>query len=340
MLRQLLLLLVALPSSAAPLLVALPSSAQPLRVDFLDVGQGDAILLTSPTGTTVLVDGGPEEHARALVARLRRVGGPLDLVLMTHPHADHLGGLPLVLERIGARQFLDGGAEHPSPHYVHLVSVLARRGVVVREARAGRSIDLGGGAVLTLLAPPTPRLSGTRSDANANSIVARVVYGATSLLLLGDAEPETERWLLGSVATLASDVVKVAHHGSGYSSTPAFVRRVAARLAVISVGAINDYQHPDPEVVRRWEQSGARVLRTDRDGEVSLVSDGTSFERVLRDVAVHDASVRFVASRSSHLFHSERCPVGRRIGALHRLTFSRRDDALASGRDPAADCSP
>lgn len=237
-----------------------------LRVEFLDVGQGDAELITSPTGKTVLIDGGPPEASRRLAERAARLPEPIDLVLLSHRHSDHLGGLRAALQARGARLFLDASFPHPSPLYDRLLAELARQHIPVRNAVAGRTIDLGGGAVLTLLGPPEPALRGTRSDVNANSVVARLDYGETSFLFCGDAEAETEAWLLRSGRPLRAQVVKMAHHGSRYASTPAFIAAVHAELAVASAGQGNSYGHPHAEALARWSAAGAHVYRTDRDG--------------------------------------------------------------------------
>jgi competence protein ComEC len=264
-----------------------------LRIDFLDVGQGDAALITSPAGKTVLVDGGPPEAAERLCARLLRLHAPLDLVVLSHRHLDHLGGLARVIATVGARSYLDAPFPHPSREYTQLMTTLAARGVKVRDAVAGRVIDLGGGATITLLGPPSPSLSNTRSDVNANSVVLRVDYGTASALFFGDAEAPTERWLLdGAAAKLRARIVKVAHHGSRFASTPELVAAVSPEIAVVSAGAGNSYHHPAPSTVARWEAAGARVLRTDRDGEVSVISDGVALRVITEHAPALEAAAR------------------------------------------------
>ena len=136
-------------------------AAPPLTIEFLAVGQGDAALITSPTGKTILIDGGPRDAGPILVARLRtQAGHPLDLVLLTHRHADHLGGLAEVVRSVGARMYMDAPFPHPTPAYTALMGALAARAIPVRSAQRGRRIDLGGGAWLTLLSPPEPTLTG------------------------------------------------------------------------------------------------------------------------------------------------------------------------------------
>jgi beta-lactamase superfamily II metal-dependent hydrolase len=252
-------------------------AAATLRVDFIDVGQGDAALVTSPTGKTVLIDGGPAHSAPALTAFLAtHVHGPLDLILLSHRHEDHLGGLPAVVRSVGTRLFLDAPVAHATPDYEALMRELDARGVQARLATAGRRIDLGGGAVITLLGPPEPPIVGSRSDVNANSVVARLTFGGVAILFSGDAESPTERWLLASGAELRADVLKVAHHGSRYASGMKLLRAVRPRIAVISAGAGNEYGHPAGATVQRLERAGATVYRTDLDGDVTVEADGAA----------------------------------------------------------------
>ncbi len=249
------------------------AGAAPLSVDFLDVGQGDAALIVSPTGKAVLIDAGPRGSGKIVRAAMRRRGVQrLDLVLISHAHADHVGGVLELLDQVPIGRYLDPGLPHTSALYRRTLEALARKGVPMHTARAGQTIRLGGGAVLRLLAPSLPLFHGTRSDLNACSVVARLEYGAVSVLFTGDAEQPTEA-RLRQRHDLRSTVLKVAHHGSRYASTPAFLARVKPRIAVISVGK-NGYGHPAAQTLRRLAVIGAEIYRTDLDGTVSITTDG------------------------------------------------------------------
>ncbi len=292
-LAALLLLLCAPAWAALPLPPAEPGK---LTVYFFDVGQGDAALIVSPTGKTVLVDGGPPDGG-ALSRRLRTlVEGPLDLMVLTHPHLDHLGGLPSVLEAPGARRYMDPGFDHTTSSYRDLLRKVGELDVPllepeVTEAGGPFTLDLGGDARMTVLWPRRPKepfLTGTRSDANANSIVFRIDHGAVSFLFTGDGEADTEARLLRSGQKLGATVLKAPHHGSRHSSQEPFLKRVAPKHVVVSCGRDNEYRHPHEHALRRYRGVGAQIHRTDESGDLLAVSDG-------REVHVAPAAGRPVA---------------------------------------------
>ena len=261
-----------------------PPASGTLSVTFFDIGQGDAALVTSPTQKRVLIDAGPPEGTAALLGALQAMAVQrLDLVILSHPHLDHLGGLKQLLDRIPVTMYMDAGYDSESPPYTSLLKSLAAHNVPVKQAKLGRTIDVGGGVELRLLSPPEPWLVRTRSDVNANSVVVRLTFGARSVLFTGDAEPQTERWLLSQYADqpalLMAEVLKVPHHGGTYSSTAGFLAAVHPQWAVISVAAANDYGHPTPEAIGRLERVGARVMRTDQLGHITLRSqNGRAWE--------------------------------------------------------------
>jgi len=284
---QALLALVLCLACARSSLAEPPHSASAV-VDIIAVGHGDSILITTAAGKSLLIDGGDTDAAPAVLAALRsRAVCPLDMILLTHRHKDHLGGLRRVIEECGARQFMDSGFRHDSEIYLRLLESLEKHGIPLRQAEAGRQIDLGSGAVLTLLGPPQPSIE-AHDAANANSVVSRLTVEKSSVLLVGDADFAEEHWLMSRGSRLRSTVLKVGHHGSRTSSSSDFLRDVAPRLAVIS-NKPNDAKHPHPETDARLHDSKARILETAKEGTIHLELDP---EGVTFHTANHPQKVR------------------------------------------------
>ena len=252
-----------------------------LRVTFLDVGQGDATLIELPEGPRLLVDGGPggarhfDVGERVLAPFLwNRPLARLDAVALTHWDADHSGGLAAVLTHFHVGEFWESG--RPPGGAPETVAALVRSRAPRRALAAGQRLWLGP-ALITVLGPsPDPA-----QTANDQSLVLRLDWRGVSLLLAGDLGARGETALLERAGPVAALALKVAHHGSRFSSTAPFLERARPRLAVISVGARNPFRHPSVEALARLEAVGARVYRTDRDGAVILETDG----RVLRVTA-------------------------------------------------------
>ncbi|MBN1136288.1 MAG: DNA internalization-related competence protein ComEC/Rec2 [Anaerolineae bacterium] len=247
-----------------------------LHVAFLDVGQGDAILITAPDGRQVLVDGGPSPAAltTALGREMPFWDRSLDLVVMTHPDGDHITGLVEVLERYRVAGWLDNG--RPAVDDLHAVCEARRTAAGVPRAAvaAGDRIDLGNGVAIDVLGPPAGGLGAGQDADNEHSVMLRVSWGAASFLLTGDAGAQAEAALLRSGRPLGAAVLKVAHHGSGGSTSAAFLDAVGPKFAVISVGEGNWFGHPSDELLERLQTQGVTVLRTDQVGTVEFVTDG------------------------------------------------------------------
>jgi len=251
-----------------------------LRVTFLDVGQGDAILVELPEGQRLLVDGGPGGNQRLDVGE--RVLAPflwnrptqrLDVVALTHPDSDHSGGLRAVLTRFGVREFWENGRWITGTE--ETLRAVERSGACRRTLVAGQRLWLGS-ALLTVLNPDgsRPLDDPPPEGQNEESLVLRLDWRGFSLLLTGDLGGPGEERLLADHAPVRALALKVGHHGSRYSSTGAFLDAVEPAVAIISVGARNSFGHPTPEVLGRLEAAGARIYRTDRDGAVILETDG------------------------------------------------------------------
>jgi competence protein ComEC len=261
-------LLLALASALLWLGVTAPVSGR-LTVTFLDVGQGDAILIEGPDSQRILVDGGPSEEAisAALGRRLPFYDRRIDLVVLTHPQADHLGGLPAVLHRYDVGAVLASPVEADSAAYRAWKEALRGESLPYHEAAAGQTIDLGNGARLYVLSAPPDG-----SDTSEGSVVIKLTMGRASFLLTGDIESTREAALIRSGADLRATVYKVPHHGSATSSTSEFVSAVDPLVDVISVGKDNRFGHPSPELLERLD--GDAVFRTDLHGDVAVSTDG------------------------------------------------------------------
>ncbi|MBT3219303.1 MAG: MBL fold metallo-hydrolase [Proteobacteria bacterium] len=258
------------------LLVALPVWAGQLVVDILDVGQGDAILISTDE-KTVLIDAA-DRHVD-LVDQLKLLGvETLDLVVGTHAHADHIGRMEDVLRTFDVKLYMDSGLPHTTAVYSNTMAAVEDEGIPYKTAKGGTILNLGDEAIFTVLSPPPEGLlSGTRSDLNSNSVVLLLEHEDISFLFTGDAEEPTEHYLL-QTGIGEVDVLKVAHHGSGHSSTLDFLEVVHPDVGLISVGEGNRYKHPYPECLERLDQVGAQVYRTDLSGHLRVISDGSNFE--------------------------------------------------------------
>ncbi len=251
-----------------------------LHVVFADVGNGDSVLIISPSGRQVLVDGGPQaqDATRLLGSALPFWDRSLDLVVLTHGHADHISGLLEVLRRYDVGHIVEREAGRITPDYLSWRQAVENEDAVVTQARAGQSFNLGDGATIEVLHPSETLMAGTDSDLNNTSIVLKVVYGEVSFLLTGDIFVEAERAMLSRGIDVRSTVLKVPHHGSRTSSSREFIEQVSPSVAVISVGADNRFGHPHAEtldVLGRYAPE-ARVMTTRDHGSIRFVTDGTT----------------------------------------------------------------
>jgi competence protein ComEC len=237
-----------------------PGAPAGLEVRFLDVGQGDAALIRTPEGATVLVDAGPDDRevaTRLAALRIRQV----DLAVATHAHADHVEGFPAIFSRHPVGLLLEPGCPAESPSYRRLLDAARYEHIPHRNPRGGRTLAIGPLGI-EVLGPDRCAVDSPNDD----SLVLRVSYRGATVLLPGDAEIPAQRDLLEDGDPVAAALLKVPHHGSG-TTDPEFLREVGATIAVVSVGE-NDYGHPAGETLAALRAAGSRVLRTDRVGEV------------------------------------------------------------------------
>lgn len=246
-----------------------------LHVVFCDIGQGDGIFIETPGGNQAVIDGGPSPAAMAdAVGRnMPFWDRTIDLVILSHAEQDHVTGLIPILERYQVDHVVEPGYPHASAPYFKWRDLLRAKEIDMHFARAGTRIHLGDGVWLEVLNPPEPLRQGTDADVNNNAVVVRLTYGETSFLLTGDIQAEVERWLAGH-SRVRSQVLKLAHHGSDTSTTPAFLAAVKPWVAVVSVGADNRFGHPNDDVLTRVARRGIPLYRTDQHGDVEFISDG------------------------------------------------------------------
>lgn len=371
------------PSTARRFLGNAPDGR--LHVYFLDVGQGDSTLLVSPEGRTVLIDTGPASAVNHLVHRLPELlTARLDLLVLTHPAPDHYGALKAVQKLTDPRRLLEPQLPETPSEYASLLTALGSQGVEIFSPAPNPSrpqellrLPLGKGAELTVLWPRAPseplvRWEGAgpakHAQHEANSIVLRLTYGQTSVLLAGDARAETEATLLRQAGELGSTLLKVGAHGADFATTAEFLGKVRPRAAILSVGADNTLGVPAPALLERLRAADVRTFRTDEYGEVHAVSDGTRFVLTTQRLAPgepphiqhvfapeQEASAlavpspppvtaeargeKYYASRHRPIFHKADCRSLRQIAPRNLVIYPSREAALKE-RKPAHDCKP
>ena len=249
---------------------------QQLIVKVLDIGQGDAILIRVQ-GQTVLVDTGDIEHKEKMVEYIKKEGiTTIDKVIITHPHADHLGGMPGIIDNFKVGHIYDSGKTATTSLYRQYLSLVNKKNIPFTVVTPGTEILIANDIKLKIFAPDKSLLA--EEEMNNSSIVAKLIYNKFSMLLTGDAEKESETLMLKSYAgELKSTVLKAGHHGSNTSSSLGFLKAVGPETAIISLGANNDYHHPHPSTLKKYEQVKLKVYRTDQDGTVTISSDGKTY---------------------------------------------------------------
>jgi beta-lactamase superfamily II metal-dependent hydrolase len=253
-----------------------PTPVQPggshLETHFIDVGQGDALLIQY-NGKTMVVDAGDLGLGSTVVSYLRQQGvSRLEYVVATHPHADHIGGMTDVLNAFPVGRFIDSGNPHTTRTYENMLIAIDEKNIPFSVAERGQTIDLDPALSIEIL-NPGPQLTG---DLNEDSVVLKIEYKQIAFLLVGDAGISTENIMMQH-HDLDSEILKVGHHGSRYSSGQSFLSAVSPEVSVIMVGEGNRYGHPADEVLDRLQAVGTQVYRTDHHGTVVISTDGVKY---------------------------------------------------------------
>lgn len=246
------------------------------RVVFLDVGQGDSILVRTNKGHNILIDGGPDGTARAKLSRyLPFWDNDLDLVVLTHPHADHLIGLNPIVKRYKVHEFWYNGVTYDTDGYQDLLTTLGQKQIPIQIAKAGDQ-KVFGDVTFTVLYPLIERP--VAEDVNDTSLILLMQQGSFSALFTGDAGVEQEAQMLARSSVPDIDVLKVGHHGSQTSTSSEFLNASRPEVAEMMLGTDNTYGHPHEDVVTRLEANVKTLLRTDQDGDSYILTDGQLYE--------------------------------------------------------------
>ncbi len=249
-----------------------------LKIYILDIGQGDAIFIQAPDGNQVLIDGGPDS---GVIDRLAEIIPPtdrsIDAVIVSHPHADHIGGLPAVLDQYDIGVVVEASENYDSSIFRTWHQAVDAEGAQKVEAIAGTTLNLGQEVTLTVLNPFESASGVTTKSPHDYNVTLMLRYGQTEMLLTGDMEADVEQKLIANGINLDADILKVGHHGSKTSTSSAFLKAVTPEIAVISVGAKNRYGHPHPTTLQRLEDFKIPYYRTDTDGTITITSDGDRF---------------------------------------------------------------
>lgn len=264
----------------AALFAATAARQSETEVVFLDIGQGDSVLIKTRYGQNILVDGGRDNRVLDRLGRnLSFFDRTFDLVIATHPDADHIAGLVSVLERYEVKLLLDPGVPHSSSVFSALQEVIARKQVPVRYVESRQTYELGEGVTLDVLYPNTSVVGKDIADNNTASIVVKFTDRDIDYILTGDAPQGVEEELVAQYGGyLDAEVLKAGHHGSNTSSSDLFLDTVTPEVAVIQVGAGNAYGHPNFRVLRRLESRNIPTLRNDELGDIRLLSNGEFVE--------------------------------------------------------------
>lgn len=248
------------------------NESEVIKIHYIDVGQGDSIFIELPNKETMLIDAGESNKAQMIYKYIIDLGySHIDYLVGTHPHTDHIGGLSYIINNFSIGLIYMPKVVHTSKTYENLLSVIIEKGLKVIPAKSGMNIFSNNDLKVDIIAPNND----SYSNLNDYSVVIKISYKNRKFLFMGDAEVKSENEITHSVD---ADVIKIGHHGSKASSGEVFVDKVNAEYAIVMVGAVNKYDHPHKNILDRWSDSGAKIYRTDLNGNIVVVSDGSSLE--------------------------------------------------------------
>lgn len=250
--------------------------AHKLFVHYIDVGQGDCILV-QVNNKNLLIDSGPNSDKKKLFNYLSNLDlKKLDYVIATHPHEDHIGNMADIINDYNISEFYAPKVQTTTKTFENMIESLKDKNLKIHVLKKGtNSIDLGENTTVTVFSPNKDNYE----NLNNYSPVIKIKYGNTSFLFTGDAEKDIENEILDNNEDISADVLKVGHHGSSTSTSKRFLNKVNPSIAVISVGKDNDYNHPNDDTIKRLIENKAIIYRTDKDGTVIISSDGAKITK-------------------------------------------------------------
>lgn len=335
-----------------------PDASEDLTVHFLDIGQGDCMVLTQGEHA-MLIDAGENDKGTVVQSYLNYLGiDTLEYVILTHPDSDHIGGADVILYKFDCETILMPDKEVDTRTYDDVIQAMKSKGYTAEHPQVGDTYQFGD-ASFVVLSP-----SRTYSDNNNNSIVIRLTHGENRFLFTGDAEEEAEEDMLAQGLDLSADVLKAGHHGSSTSTSDDFLAAVSPSCAVISCGEDNKYGHPHAETMNKFRQMGITVYRTDEQGTITATSDGTSLtwntspsdswltgepsgssqqtdQSFDGSDSGQNAGTTYILNTNTMKFHLPDCPSAADISSSNREESSlSREELMEEGYSPCGRCDP
>ena len=356
-----------IPETTAASTTTIATVSGPLKVHFIDVGQGDSILIQTPDGKTVLIDGGPKSSGSSLVSYLKKQGiTKINVMVATHPHEDHIGGLIDVINNFTVDNIIDSGNSHTTVTFKDYLNAIKTNNINFIVPDLGQEFDIGQNIKMQILGPIS-----LTDDLNNSSIVIKMTYNAASFLFAGDAQSQEENQILSKGYDLSSQVLKVGHHGSASSSSINFLKAVSPTIGVISCGINNSYGHPDDQTLKNLTSIKAIIYRTDLTGSIIIESDGTNINvlqgsqynytpdqtttaqsqqttttsgstttTVAETTTSQTSGGPFVGSKNSDVYHYPDCGSAQTIKPGNLVTFGSVEEAKSAGYRPCKKCNP
>ncbi len=257
-----------------------------LRVSFFNVGQGDSIFIQTTDKKDILIDGGPD---KAVIEKLGKAmpfwDKTIDLIIITHPHSDHISGLIEVIKRYKIKKIFYTGVSYNSETYAELLRQIERNKIELIEINKRQELVLSENLKLKILFPNECLREKNIENLNNTSMVVKLIYNENSFLFAADAEHDVEQILLENKTDIKADILKVGHQGASDSSSLKFLQKVNPQIAIISVGENNKFGHPSLRVIRRLEKLGAKTFRSDQNGDIKIIADGKNYHILIENPA-------------------------------------------------------